>query len=190
MRQIVRALGMVAMLAATGAQAQEAECAIDPDWKQSKISETLEACKNKSAEVAPAAVAEDLSAYAEVAKGVAEAIGIAAREVGVAVDEFVKTDAGKLTVALIVWHVAGDEILGITLGVPGIFFSIWLWFAVTRYIRHTGEYQTIKGRFGREKSVPILRAVKDFDGPDGFSFLVASVFCAVLIVICIANIFG
>ena len=87
---------------------QVPECKIDPDWKQSKIQETLEACKQSTTAIVPQAVAQDVSAYAEIAKGVAEAIGIAAREVGVAVDEFVKTDTGKMTVALIVWHVAGD----------------------------------------------------------------------------------
>jgi len=168
---------------------QAPECKIDPDWKQSKIQETLEACKQSTTAVVPQAVAQDVSAYAEIAKGVAEAIGIAAREVGVAVDEFVKTDTGKMTVALIVWHVAGDDIKGMLFGIPGILFAVWLWFTIAARLKRTGEYVTVKNRWGREVSVHKLKAVADFDGPDGFSFLILSVFCGAIVVVCLANIF-
>lgn len=181
---------MILVVASFSTAAQtNTDCTIDPDWNQSKINETLAACKQQATRIAPEVVVQDVSAYAEIAKGVAEAIGIAAREVGVAVDEFVKTDAGKMTIALIVWHVAGDDIKGIVFGVPCILFAVWLWFAISHRLRRTGEYITVKNRWGREQSKHKLKPVADFDGPDGFSFLVLSAFCGVIVIVCMANIF-
>lgn len=45
------------------------------------------------------------------AEGFARAFSIAARELGVTVNDFLHTDAGKLTAALIVWKVAGAAIM-------------------------------------------------------------------------------
>lgn len=191
MKQLVHTLVLIVAFASFGAFAQESvpNCNIDPDWKQSKIDATLAACKQQAQSTTPDVVVENVSAYAEVAKGVAEAIGIAAREVGVAVDDFIKTDAGKMTVALVVWHVAGDDIIGIVLGVPGIFFAVLLWFALTNRIKRTGEFITVKNRWGKEQSIHKMKPVADLDGPDGFSYLIASVFCGAIVIVCLANIF-
>lgn len=54
----------------------------------------------------------------------------AAKELGVAVNEFSQTSVGKLTVALIVWHMLGEQIVH-------VFAAIMIWvvgFAVLRYI--------------------------------------------------------
>lgn len=56
---------------------------------------------------------EVISAYADVAIQVAKAIGIAAKEAGIAVNEFIVTPAGQLTVAIILIKVLG-----------GIFFAL------------------------------------------------------------------
>lgn len=180
---------LVAALASFNSFAQSAECKIDPNWNQQKINDTLAACKQQAETVTPEVVAQNVSVYAEVAKGVAEAIGIAAREVGVAVDEFVKTDAGKMTIALIVWHVAGDDIKGILFGIPGILFAVWLWFAITNRLKRTGEFITIKNRWGNEQSIHKLKPVADLDGPDGFGLPIVSVFCGAIVIVCLANIF-
>lgn len=190
-KSIIAAIAFCSMAFVSVASAQETGngCEIDPDWKQSKINETLSACKDRAQSMDPEAVAENVSAYAEVAKGVAEAIGIAAREVGIAVDEFVKTDTGKLTVALIVWHVAGDDIISIVIGIPCIIFAVFLWFAITNRTKRTGEFEIIKNRWGKEQSIHKMKPVSDLDGPDGFSYLVASLFCGAIVIVCLANIF-
>lgn len=54
----------------------------------------------------------------------------AAKELGVAVNEFSQTSVGKLTVALIVWHMLGEQIVH-------VFSAIMIWvvgFTVLRYI--------------------------------------------------------
>jgi hypothetical protein len=47
---------------------------------------------------------------AAAAEGFAKALGIAAKELGVTVNDFLHTDAGKLTAILIIWKVAGAAI--------------------------------------------------------------------------------
>lgn len=59
-----------------------------------------------------------LSAYGIVAQEWARALGIAATELGIAVDTFLDTDAGKLTAALIIWQVAGEALAGFVIGIP------------------------------------------------------------------------
>lgn len=59
-----------------------------------------------------------LSEWGVVAQEWAKALGIAARELGIAADEFLGTTAGKLTAAVIIYQVAGEDIMGIVLGVP------------------------------------------------------------------------
>ncbi|AJF40800.1 hypothetical protein AVV29_gp032 [Vibrio phage phi 3] len=53
---------------------------------------------------------EKISKYAEASKGFAEALGVAARELGVATNEFIATPAGKLTVGIVMWKVLGEDI--------------------------------------------------------------------------------
>lgn len=56
---------------------------------------------------------QDISDWGQVAKDWAEAIGIAAGELGFQANEFLGTDAGKLTAVLIAWQVLGDDIVDI-----------------------------------------------------------------------------
>lgn len=61
------------------------------------------------------AVAEHSSEIGEAAKGIAQAIGIAAKELGIAVNDFLKSPAGTLTVAFIFAKFFGAKILGLLL---------------------------------------------------------------------------
>ena len=61
---------------------------------------------------------EQLSQWGLVAQEWAKALGIAANELGIAVDTFLDTDAGKLTAAIIIWQVAGENIIGVVFGIP------------------------------------------------------------------------
>lgn len=99
---------------------------------------------------------------AQAAEGFARAISIAARELGVTVNEFLKTDAGKLTAALIIWKVAGASIVNILYGM--MFITVGL--TITRIIYKrlfTKEYQTVEySRFGGFfKGTKLLRVPKN-----------------------------
>ena len=72
-----------------------------------KAEETAKAEKQQGL-VAPAFDKERISVYADVAMQVAKAIGVAAKETGVAVNEFIATPAGILTVGIILFKVFGN----------------------------------------------------------------------------------
>lgn len=72
------------------------------------------------------------------AKGTAigRAVGIAAKELGIAANEFIQTDAGKITVVIIAWKLLGHDILHIMGGFTFflIFTSIWFYIFRKRYL--------------------------------------------------------
>lgn len=82
------------------------------------------------------------------AEGFAKAMGIAAKELNVSINEFLDTDAGKITAALIIWKVAGESLLGIIYG--GFFVIVGLSLARVISMRlFTKEYVSVEySRFG------------------------------------------
>lgn len=69
--------------------------------------------------------AEKLTEYAQVGEQIAKAIGAAAKECGVAVNDFVQTPVGKLTTFIIVYKLIGRDLIHYICGV-GFFFVVWL----------------------------------------------------------------
>lgn len=84
---------------------------------------------------------EVASQWGQVAKDWAEAIGIAAGELGYQVNEFIKTDAGKFTAVLIAWQVLGESVMNFVKGLlvltllPALYFTL---------IRLTNPYETAR----------------------------------------------
>lgn len=78
---------------------------------------------------------EQLSQWGVIAQEWAKALGIAAKELGIAVDGFLDTDAGKLTAFVIVWQFLGDTIMGVALGVPLFITILIIGLRVARSIR-------------------------------------------------------
>lgn len=131
-------IGVVLLLSAGGAWANT--CAsindlsgLDAATKQKMVVE-CEQAKLAAAQNATPAVPglgdtltdpEALSQWGRVANEFAKALGVAAKEMGIAADEFLGTGAGKLTAALIVWHVAGQELIGILVGLPMLIVIWW-----------------------------------------------------------------
>jgi len=74
-------------------------------------------------------VREEASEWGELGANMGKALVAAAREVGVASNEFAQTPLGKITVAIVVYKLIGEDLLGILIGVPiiliGIGFSIF-----------------------------------------------------------------
>lgn len=54
---------------------------------------------------------QDVNEWSMIAENLATALGAAARELGIAVNEFVHTPVGFLTMALVVWHFLGGTII-------------------------------------------------------------------------------
>ena len=73
----------------------------------------------------PVATTEQVSEnLALAAEGFAKALGIAAKEMGVAVNDFITTPAGILTAGIIVYKIFGDDIREILVGLFLVYFSI------------------------------------------------------------------
>jgi hypothetical protein len=100
---------------------------------------------------------------AAAAEGFAKAIGIAAKELGVTVNDFLHTDAGKLAVAIILWKMAGAAVLKLAYGM--IFFTTGMVLIRTIYKRlftrgfEKVEYSRFGGLF---KGTRLIRIPKSF----------------------------
>jgi len=107
------------------------------------------------------------SQAALAAQGFAQAIGIAAKELGVTVNDFLRTDAGKLTAILIVWKVAGAGLVKMLFGV--FFITVGLSFAYGLYRKlfsagyREVTYSRLFGVFTGTKQVRITKSFADLD---------------------------
>lgn len=131
--------------------------------------ETLNAKKPESANLLP--TKETLTAFGGVAKDVAFAIGIAARELGMATNEFLATPAGMLVALLIIWKVFGVQMIG--LAMIAIIITIGLW-VVRRVLIESRDTIEVRGLFGTQKSkvVPVYRDMRDINDTVGIILLV------------------
>lgn len=91
---------------------------------------------------------EDISAWAEAGTAIAKTLGAAAKEVGVSVNEFIKTPAGWLVVAIILWNLLMADILLISLTI--LAWGIFMWKAKDiRVVSYSTEEKP--GWFGSTK---------------------------------------
>lgn len=105
--------------------------------------------------------------WAEIAKGVAEAIGIAAQELGVAVNDFLKSDAGFLVAVLIVWQVAGDTLFTVFVGFP-VLLLLWIAYGVFVTRAYTKRWEAVEyGVEGKRKT----KLKRIFGKPDSESLV-------------------
>jgi hypothetical protein len=105
---------------------------------------------------------------AQAAEGFARAISLAAKELGVTVNEFLKTDAGKLTAALIIWKVAGAAIVKMLWAM--LFMVVGQVIARVIYKRlFTKEYKSVEysyfgGLFKGTKLVRVPKTIAELHG--------------------------
>jgi hypothetical protein len=118
---------------------------------------------------------------AVAAEGFAKALAIAAKELGITINEFLATPAGKLTAALIIWKVAGVAIIHMLYGV--LFITVGLVASRVIYVRlFTAGYETVTYErfYGLWKGTKLVRKPKGFgdlktDG-EWFAFWVMMIF--------------
>lgn len=71
-----------------------------------------------------------LNEWATLGKNIAEGLGAAAKELGVAVNDFANTDTGKLVTFLLVWKFFGAEFVDLLssylIGIPAMIALFWL----------------------------------------------------------------
>lgn len=174
---------------ATLANETTATCQVDPNLSSTEIAIQLEKCKAKNiSEKIPDI--KEIANYGDVAKGIAEAIGIAARELGIAVNEFVDSDAGKLTVVLIIWHVFGGQLLAVIGAFIGIYFGLKCLRRIQRYFLYTGEDKVYTSWFGIKYTRPILSVSELKTEVDTMAWFACNFFAVVIIIFSIIMLAG
>ena len=119
------------MLVAMPAFAQDTNpCADIPEATRGKNADSVETILDlcRKANVKPALSinttvlpeAEEVSEWSQAARGFAEAIGVAAKGLGIAVNDFMKSPAGVLLALILLLNYAG----GVIIGVPFVMFTI------------------------------------------------------------------
>jgi hypothetical protein len=129
---------------------------------------------------------------ATAAEGFAKALGIAARELGVTVNDFLHTDAGKITALLIIWKIAGAAILK---SIYGMFFvTVGLSLARVIYLRlftkgyEKVQYSRVFGMFTGTRLVRIPKGISDMQD-DGEWFILMLVIFITIGTILIGSVF-
>lgn len=126
---------------------------------------------------------EKVDQWLNIGERIGKMIGGAAKEIGVAVNEFVKTPVGLTAMALIVWHYMGGVIIHFVGGL--LVLSVGLGFVVyfaRRYRGETIEYDTEKKDvFGRSVVRKIDRRPMDGEVIFGFLCAAAAVIIAALV---------
>lgn len=123
---------------------------------------------------------------AAAAEGFAKALGIAARELGVTVNDFLHTDAGKLTAILIIWKVAGATAVKVLYGI--LFLVAGSVLARVLYIRlFTKGYEKVSytflwGVMKGEKQVRVYKSISELNS-DGewLAFLLMVLVCVLTV---------
>ena len=81
-----------------------------------------------------AQVRNEATAWADLGANMGKAMVGAAKEVGIAANEFASTDLGKITVGLVAYKLVGKELLSMTMGVIIVLFglTVSVWMLTTR----------------------------------------------------------
>jgi hypothetical protein len=109
--------------------------------------------KMKSPENLSATVRNEAAAWADLGSNIGTALVSAAKEVGVAANEFSGTQLGKIVTVIVVYKVMGKDILGVLVGsfILVFGFGMAVWLLITKRF-HDCKYETrpvLKGLFNR-----------------------------------------
>jgi hypothetical protein len=135
-----------------------------------KVAETAAQAAKPGSDVTPEKVTAGVTLAATwgtqaaaAAEGFAKALGIAAKELNITINDFLKSPAGMLTAALIIWKMAGAAILHAIYGF--IVLAVGLTMLRVLYTRlFTKEYKEVQYErfFGAFKGTKMVRVPKTF----------------------------
>lgn len=118
------------------------------DKNSTEIQTILESCRTKASEAArilPQVTPEKAAEWSDAAKGFAEALGIAAKELGIATNDFLMSPAGFLLAAILLFNYAGGAIIGFPFTIFTILLMFWL---IRRMVTGKIEYETVPVLWG------------------------------------------
>ncbi|AMQ65978.1 hypothetical protein AAY80_134 [Stenotrophomonas phage vB_SmaS-DLP_6] len=113
-----------------------------------KTATLLESCRTSSA--VPATIEkmadpDTANKWSQAAKGFAEALGIAAKELGIAANDFLDSPAGYLLAAILLFNYAGGAIVGFPFT---IFTLIFWWYVNRRVLIESVEHERVPVMWG------------------------------------------
>jgi len=110
---------------------------------------------------------DKVNEWAELGKNIALAFTTVAKELGVAADQFLNSTTGKITLVLIIWKVAGQDILSLAIG--GLFLltfvPLWVYFFRRLCLMKSVVVEPVEGRrfprrtieyFGKDVDIDII----------------------------------
>lgn len=134
-------------------EAQIQQLKVQCEQMKLDIQTSKQASKEKEAEI-PVVTKENIGEWAVIAQEFAKALGIAAREIGVSVNEFLKSPAGVLTAGILIFMTVGKSIMAFFVGMLFTYIVFKLnnrvWF---------DQYETIETTniFGKTKQKRVAR---------------------------------
>jgi len=157
---------------------------------EAQVAEIKAIAAQKVAEAAKPASAERITAgvtlaatwgnqAAQAAEGFAKALGIAAKELNISINDFLKSDAGKLTAILIIWKVAGAALIKLLYGM--FFVVVGLTVARVIYLRlftkgyEKVEYSRFGGFFKGTKLIRVPKSVNELEDDGEWLMLWATI---------------
>ena len=128
--------------------------------------------------------------WANVGEQIGKALAGTARELGVVANDFIKTPAGQITMAMIVWKIMGHEIAQLAVGLLMFFTLVPLWVYMFRRMciikSITYNTTTVEGKSVKTKEVQYYNSAKDdIEGTKFFMglFLVCIVAASVVVAV-------
>lgn len=121
-----------------------------------------------------------ISAIGNVSNDIAMAIGTAAKQVGIAANEFLQTPAGILVVFGIFMKLFLHQAIGLV-GLVVILCS-WAWFTRRVLVDHYTVVEKVRfwGLYTTSKRVPTYAAFKDLDENQAFGIIASTIFTGVV----------
>lgn len=122
---------------------------------------------------------QKVSEWASIGKNVGEGLVATAKELGVAANDFAKTDLGKLTIIILLWHFFGKSLVILAFC---IIYPVFIPF-IMRYFKDAiigYQYREVKKNlFGKE----YVKTVKDYNNSSSEGVFCLFVIFAVLVLI-------
>jgi hypothetical protein len=145
-------------LASFGATAQNATITLTPEQAAQLAKSTGPAGEVKNIS---ATVREEASAWGEMGANMGRAMVGAAKEVGVAANEFASTPLGKVTVAIVVYKLIGQDVISVIVGgsilVVGLGFALFFFRSKTLFAESV-EYADVPVLWGAFNRKTVVKA--------------------------------
>jgi hypothetical protein len=137
-----------------------------------------------------ATVREEAEAWGTMGSNMGKAIVAAAREVGVAANDFARTDLGKVTVAVVVYKLIGRDVLGVIVGTSILFttFSLAIYLMVWFRFGAKKTYEYKPKFWGLYNKRYLISVDEPVDGTVG-RFIVAGILIIVGLIVGLNTIF-